>query len=52
LETAMTWQANLIVLGLHHVSEAIRRETTWAKAYEVVCKANCPVLTVRGPGGR
>jgi nucleotide-binding universal stress UspA family protein len=51
LETAMTWQANLIVLGLHHVSEAIRRETTWAKAYEVVCKANCPVLTVRATAG-
>jgi nucleotide-binding universal stress UspA family protein len=52
LETAVTWQANLIVLGLHHVPEAIPRETTWAKAYEVVCKANCPVLTVRDPAGR
>lgn len=47
LETAKAWQANLIVLGLHHVQETAQRETTWAKAYEVVCEANCPVLTVR-----
>ena len=49
LETAMTWQANLIVLGLHRTQEALPVETPWAKAYEVVCKANCPVLTVRAP---
>jgi nucleotide-binding universal stress UspA family protein len=49
LETAKAWPANLIVLGLHHVQETSRRETTWAKAYEVVCKANCPVLTIRSP---
>ncbi len=49
LETAARWKANLIVLGLRHVEEASRGETTWAKAYEIVCKANCPVLTVRGP---
>jgi nucleotide-binding universal stress UspA family protein len=49
LETAARWKANLIVLGLRHVEEASRGETTWAKAYEIVCKASCPVLTVRGP---
>jgi nucleotide-binding universal stress UspA family protein len=49
LETAARWNPNLIVLGLHHVEEASRKETTWAKAYEVVCKASCPVLTVRAP---
>jgi nucleotide-binding universal stress UspA family protein len=48
LETAARWKANLIVLGLRHVEEASRDETTWAKAYEIVCKASCPVLTVRG----
>jgi hypothetical protein len=36
-------------LGLHHIEEASRTETTWAKAYEIVCSASCPVLTVRTP---
>ena len=50
VEIAADWKANLIVLGLRHVEEASRRETTWAKAYEIVRKANCPVLTIRAPG--
>jgi nucleotide-binding universal stress UspA family protein len=49
LETAARWNPNLIVLGLHHIAEASRTETTWAKAYEVVRNATCPVLTVRAP---
>jgi nucleotide-binding universal stress UspA family protein len=49
LQTAAIWKANLIVLGLRHVEEASRNETTWAKAYEIVCKASCPVLTIRSP---
>ncbi len=49
LETAKAWQANLNILGLHHVQETAQRETTRAKASEVVCEANCPVLTVRSP---
>jgi nucleotide-binding universal stress UspA family protein len=49
LKTAEDWKANLIVLGLRHVEEAARRETTWAKAYEIVSKASCPVLIIRGP---
>jgi len=49
LETAASWNANLIVLGLHHVREASRGETTWGRAYEVISKATCPVLTVRRP---
>lgn len=49
LETAAGWNPNLIVLGLHHIDEASRTETTWTKAYEIVCKASCPVLTVRAP---
>jgi len=48
LQTAALWKANLIVLGLRHVEEGSRGETTWAKAYDIVCKASCPVLTVRG----
>jgi nucleotide-binding universal stress UspA family protein len=49
LETAARWNPNLIVLGIHHIEEASRTETTWAKAYEIVCEASCPVLTVRAP---
>jgi nucleotide-binding universal stress UspA family protein len=49
LETAARWNPNLIVLGLHHIEEASRTETTWAKAYEIVSNASCPVLTVRAP---
>jgi nucleotide-binding universal stress UspA family protein len=49
LETRSRWNPNLIVLGLRHIDEASRKEKTWAKAYEIVCKASCPVLTVRAP---
>lgn len=49
LESATAWNANLIVLGLRHVQEGSRGETTWAKAYKIVSEANCPVLTVRSP---
>lgn len=49
LEKALAWKANLIVLGLRHIKEGSRDETTWAKAYEIVSKASCPVLTIRGP---
>jgi nucleotide-binding universal stress UspA family protein len=49
LQTAAALKANLIVLGLRSVQEASAGTATWAKAYEIVSKANCPVLTVRGP---
>jgi nucleotide-binding universal stress UspA family protein len=49
LGIAGEWNADLIVLGLHHVDEASKREMTWAKAYEIVRQAKCPVLTVRRP---
>ena len=48
LRTAAQWKANLIVLGLHQVEEFKRRETTWAKAYEIICNASCPVMTLHG----
>jgi len=48
LQMAATWQANLIVLGLRSVQEATTGKATWARAYEIVSRANCPVLTVRG----
>jgi nucleotide-binding universal stress UspA family protein len=49
LQTAAAWAANLVVLGLRNVQEASTGKATWAKAYEIVSKANCPVLTVRRP---
>jgi nucleotide-binding universal stress UspA family protein len=48
LETSASSNPNLIVLGLRPV-EAAREETAQTKAYEIVCKAPCPVLTVREP---
>jgi len=48
LQTAAAWNANLIVLGLRNIHEASTGRATWASAYEIVSKANCPVLTVRG----
>jgi nucleotide-binding universal stress UspA family protein len=49
LQTAAAWNANLIVLGVRSIQEASRGHTTWARAYEIISKASCPVLTVRGP---
>jgi nucleotide-binding universal stress UspA family protein len=49
LQTAADWNANLIVLGLRSAQEASTGKATWVRAYEIVSKANCPVLTVRGP---
>lgn len=49
LEAAARWKTNLIVLGLHQVKETSSAEAAWAKAYEIVCSASCPVLTVRAP---
>jgi len=47
LSTASNWNANLIVLGLRHVDESARGENTWAKAYDIVRRAICPVMTIR-----
>jgi nucleotide-binding universal stress UspA family protein len=49
LATASEWNANLIVLGLRHVEEGSRGESTWARAYEIVRQARCPVMTIRMP---
>jgi nucleotide-binding universal stress UspA family protein len=50
LKAAAEQKADLIVLGVRHPA---RRATHLppATAYKVVCRAHCPVLTVRGPGG-
>jgi nucleotide-binding universal stress UspA family protein len=49
LAKASEWKANLIVLGLRHVEESSRAESTWARAYEIVRQARCPVMTIRMP---
>ncbi len=48
LSIAEQWRPELIVMGVRrHVKE--ERRITWATAYNVVCNAPCPVLTVRIP---
>ena len=46
LNVATQWKPDLIVLGIRQPA-AFARRVKWATAYEVVCKAPCPVLTVR-----
>jgi nucleotide-binding universal stress UspA family protein len=48
LKIATEWNPNVIVLGVRQPVGFARR-VRWATAYEVVCKAPCPVLTVRMP---
>lgn len=48
LQVALEHKAELIIMGLRrstHIATAARMP--WATAYEVVCNAGCPVLTVR-----
>ena len=40
--------ADLIVMGVHKRAPRASAHLPWAIAYEVVCHATCPVLTVRG----
>jgi nucleotide-binding universal stress UspA family protein len=50
LATASDWNANLIVLGLRNVEETSRGEGTWARAYEIIRQAKCPVIAIRTRG--
>jgi len=45
---AKRWRADLIVMGVHKRAPRAASHLPWAIAYEVVCHARCPVLTVRG----
>jgi len=48
LHTVTSLNADVIIMGLHrsaHIGTA--SHTPWATAYNVVRRANCPVLTVR-----
>ena len=48
LHTAEAQSADLIVMGVHKRAPRTSAHLPWAIAYEVVCHAVCPVLTVRG----
>ena len=48
LHLAETQRADLIVMGVHKRAPRAAAHLPWAIAYEVVCHAPCPVLTVRG----
>jgi len=48
LTLAAEQQADLIVMGVHGRGARSSAHLPWAIAYEVVCHAACPVLTVRG----
>ncbi|HVP52071.1 MAG TPA: universal stress protein [Terriglobales bacterium] len=49
LGTCAAWNPNLVVLGLRPTGEEPPPETAQTKAYDIICKAPCPVLTVREP---
>ena len=48
LTLAESQGADLIVMGVHKGVPTASAHLPWAIAYEVVCHAHCPVLTVRG----
>jgi len=48
LSLGTTRHADLIVMGVHAKAPRSSSHLPWAIAYEVVCHAKCPVLTVRG----
>ena len=47
LQVANSSDADLIVMGMHK-SHAFGAHLPWTIAQRVVCRATCPVLTVRG----
>ncbi|HST08825.1 MAG TPA: universal stress protein [Terriglobales bacterium] len=48
LHIAEEQRADLIVMGVHKRAPNASSHLPWAIAYEVICHAHCPVLTVRG----
>jgi nucleotide-binding universal stress UspA family protein len=49
LEVAESYHADLIVMGVRHGdTPRLASHLPWTTAYDVVCGATCPVLTVRG----
>lgn len=47
LKVSDHWTPDLVVLGLRPLEDESGKRATWATAYNVVCNAKCPVLTVR-----
>ena len=48
LQTAERWKVDLIIMGLRRSTYVeAASHAPWATAYEVVCGARCPVLTLR-----
>jgi nucleotide-binding universal stress UspA family protein len=53
LETAEKLRASLIIMGLHSSAQfAVMSHLNWTTAYDVVCHAGSPVLTVNCASGR
>ena len=53
LETAERLQADLIIMGLHPSAQVgVISHLNWTTAYDVVCHAASPVLTVNGASGK
>lgn len=51
LDTAAAHNVDLIVMGAHQRASArVASHASWAVVHDVICGANCPVLTVLGPG--
>lgn len=51
LQSASRLQADLIAFGLKAPDTYVDR-LPWMHAYQIVCEAGCPVLSLRGPSGR
>ena len=52
LETADRLRADLIIMGLHYSAHSgVLSHFNWTTAYDVVCQATTPVLTVNDPSG-
>lgn len=52
LEIAERLKADLIIMGLHYSAHTgLVSHLDWATAYDVVCHASSPVLTVNSPSG-
>jgi nucleotide-binding universal stress UspA family protein len=47
LQVASDLKVDFIIMGLHRSTHIGTVSHTWTIAYEVVCGAGCPVLTVR-----
>ena len=47
VQVALKLEADFIFMGLRRSTHIVAPQTHWATAYEMVCGASCPVLTIR-----